>query len=116
MPTELTMNIYDEIKAERERQDQVWGGHERDDRHNAIDWIGYIAKHSAKAAGGSVEILDEGHWWTCRMTVDGNGTSPFRRQMIRVAALAVAAIESFDRRAAETERIAERLRANRGGA
>ncbi len=107
------MSIYDEIRAERERQDEAWGGPGHDDGHSALDWIGYIANHAARASGGSVEIVDEGHWWACRMTVNGNGGSPFRRQMIRVAALAVAAVESFDRRAAESDRIAARFRVDR---
>ena len=38
------MNIYDEIKAERVRQDSLWGGPEHDDTHNMIDWADFIAE------------------------------------------------------------------------
>lgn len=70
--------IYDQIKEERRIQDQKWGGIEHDDTHSSNDWVAYIAKHLGRAA-------------------DWDYTA-FRRHMIRVAALAVAAIEWVDRR------------------
>ena len=71
MPT-----VYEEIAAERAAQDAKWGGPAHDDTHFASDWIGYIIDHARRA-----------------FAVGG-----FRRQMIRVAALAVAAVESHDRK------------------
>jgi hypothetical protein len=68
------MSIYDEIQTERQRQDVKWGGASHDDTHIANDWANYIIDH-AKAA--------------C--------VSDFRTEMIKVAALAVAAIEAADR-------------------
>lgn len=72
--------IMEEILAEREYQDHKWGGDVHDDRHSSSDWIAYITKHLGKAVV----------WpWS--------GTRRFRDQMIRVAALAVAAAEWHDR-------------------
>jgi hypothetical protein len=67
-------SIYREIDDERAAQDAKWGGPEHDDGHCRGEWIGFIRGH--------LRMLD-------RRT--------FRRQMIRVAALAVAAIEAHDR-------------------
>lgn len=94
------MSIYDEIRTERIEQDKKWGGPAHDDHHTPLDWIGFIVRHAARALGGTVEVLDEGHWWTAKLTVDGNGETRglYRAQLVRVAALAVAAIEAFDRR------------------
>ena len=75
------MSIYDEIREERVRQYFKWGGLENDDKNSSNDWLAYIVKHAGR---GVMRPWDLGL---------------FRRQMIRVAALAVAAIEWCDRRA-----------------
>ena len=92
------MSVYDEIREEREEQDAQWGGAEHDDEHTRIDWIRFIAEHLGKALGGRVEVIDEVHWFTATISGSVGAMSEFRRQMIRVAALAVAAVESLDRR------------------
>ncbi|MCK5601943.1 hypothetical protein KAR91_08745 [Candidatus Pacearchaeota archaeon] len=76
--------IQTDIKEERRRQDSRWGGAEHDDTHSMVDWDNYIRGHSAKGVrdGGSGD------------------TDVFRYQMVRVAALAIAAIESVDRKRA----------------
>jgi hypothetical protein len=71
--------IIEEILAEREYQDHKWGGDIHDDRHTGHDWIAYMVKHLGRSI-------------THRMADD-----TFRTQMIRVAALAVAAAEWYDR-------------------
>ena len=68
-------DIYGEIEKERERQDHEWGGPNHDATHTSHDWITYLAKHVGKAVMWP--------WDKAR----------FRYQMVRVAALAVAAIE-----------------------
>lgn len=95
------MSVYDEIRVEREAQDAKWGGATHDDRHVPTDWLRFIAEHLAKALGCKAEILDEVHWFTVRISGSVDGMPAYRRQLIRVAALAVAAIESHDRRAAQ---------------
>jgi len=73
------MSIYEEIAEERKRQDALWGGPDHDDRHHPNDWILFIVDHAMRA-------FHDPH-------------KNFRTQMIRVAALAVAAIETADRHA-----------------
>jgi len=71
--------IIEEILAEREYQDHKWGGDVHDDRHSSHDWVAFITKHLGKAVC----------WpWS---------GDRFRTQMIKVAALAVAAAEWHDR-------------------
>ena len=74
------MSIYDEIAAERKKQDEKWGGPNHDDTHDSYDWIAYVTKHMGKA------VL-----WPFDQSI-------YRKQMVCVAALAVAAIESIDRK------------------
>lgn len=72
--------IFEEIEAERIRQDAKWGGPQHDDEHtNPKDWGWFIEQQ-----------LWEGT----------NNPEKFRQQLVRVAALAVAAIEVEDRKAA----------------
>lgn len=75
----ITTRIYDEIREEREAQDKKHGGPENDDKYNSNDWVAFIAKHAGQAMRRP---------WNRKV---------FRRQMIRVAALAVAAVEWCDR-------------------
>ena len=73
--------ICHEIKLERWRQIEEFGGPVHDDLHSDREWCGLIQRHNRRA-------------------VDGKTRDDFRTQMIRVAALAVAAIEAFDRKKA----------------
>ena len=77
------MSIYEEIRKERCRQDEEWGGSNHDDSHKMFDWIAYLTKHTGKA------VLWDGHY--------KDRIIRFRNQMIRIAALAIAAIEWVDR-------------------
>ena len=72
-------NIGYEIGLERARQDKQWGGPEHDDSHDALDWSRYIKKFLGKAENC---IFGASDW---------NG---YERNMVKVAALAVAAIQS----------------------
>lgn len=76
--------IFQEIQAERIYQDEKWGGSEHDDQHEANDWIAFIICWTGKA----FHCCEE-HPINLRM---------FRQNMIKVAALAVAAIEWVDRK------------------
>ena len=85
--------VYDEVLAERCAQDAEHGGPETDDRHSLNDWIAIAARHLGLATNDkAVET-----------------PSRFRRQMIRLAALAVAAVESFDRKRTAGPRTPEQL-------
>lgn len=70
------MSILQEILNERGRQDDKWGGPEHDDQHPLADFVDFIEGYAAKAR---------------------DGDEP-RRRLIQVAALAVAAVESMDRK------------------
>ena len=68
-----------EVRRERFMQDGQWGGPKHDDTHNSHDWLVYIIRYSGRA------VL----WpWDKEL---------FREQMVKVAALAVAAIQWCDR-------------------
>ncbi len=69
--------IYVEVANERLRQDRVWGGPNNDDKNKQAEWIKWIVEYS--------------------MGVGRANGRDFRRRMIQVAALAVAAVESQDR-------------------
>jgi hypothetical protein len=68
-----------DILNERTYQDEKWGGPEHDDAETEENWQKYITEY-ANAQGRS-ESYD------------------FRKRMVKVAALALAAIESVDRKA-----------------
>lgn len=70
---------YGDVVAERQRQDAKWGGPEHDDQHSPDEWLGFIQEKWA----GAHESL----------TAD-----EYRYQLVQIAALAVAAIESLDRK------------------
>lgn len=75
-------DVVREIKAERQRQDRKWGGAEHDDEHLEHDWIAFIVRHAGRAVVWPRDL------------------PAFRAAMVKVGALAVAAIEWADRREA----------------
>jgi hypothetical protein len=75
----MRQDIFNEIEAERHAQDQKWGGPDHDDRHGSYDWVAFVARDLGLAV---TRPWDAGE---------------FRRRMLRVASLAVAAIEWADR-------------------
>lgn len=88
LPRERVMNVKQakimvEACEERIRQDKKWGGSEHDDLHSTHDWYDFIRSQ-----------VSENEPFRHNRT-------EFRRRMVKVAALAMAAIESFDRRFAQ---------------
>ena len=79
---EGALSVYDEIAAERERQDAKWGGPDHDDGHGWHEWIDWMVEHASKAYSPNN---------------DEESYANARRRYIEVAALAVAAVESMDR-------------------
>ena len=73
--------ILDEVRNERMVQDEKWGGDRFDDLHSISDWVALLTRHTGLAVNDGVTPTDR-----------------FRKQMIRVAALSIAAVESFDRK------------------
>lgn len=66
-----------DIGVERAKQDIKWGGPEHDDRHSVLDWVGFIATQLEK-------VMKPG--------------ADFNQRMIKIAALAIAAMESRSRK------------------
>lgn len=71
------LRALDDILKERDKQDEQWGGPEHDDRHFNSDWTGYM--------GYQARRLHE-------------DPTLSRDRFVKIAALALAAIESIDRR------------------
>jgi hypothetical protein len=77
--------IFTEISVERERQRSLkWGGNtDKFDAENSMnDWVAYITTYAGRATNAMRNLKD-----SCE----------FRPNMIKVAALAVAAIEAYDK-------------------
>lgn len=75
---ECQQNIINEIKAERDYQDKKWG-YEFDDKNTLNDWATYINIYLAKATAMGIQKEEQ------------------RKMLVKVATLAVAALETFDR-------------------
>ena len=75
----MRADIFAEIDDARCAQDEKWGGPEHDDAHGSYDWIAFVTRATGLAVTRP---------WDAR---------EFRRRMVSVAALAVAAIEWVDR-------------------
>jgi hypothetical protein len=78
-----------DVVYEREQQDEKYGGVEHDDLHNPNDWIVLVTRYASDAAARPACNDD----WT------EDDAARFRKNMVRAAALAVAAIEYIDRQA-----------------
>jgi hypothetical protein len=73
--TTATNHVYSEVCEERKRQDMLWG-QRFDDLHNTgSDWLVLI--------GDQIEQI--------------NDPPSFRERLVKIAALAIAACESYDR-------------------
>ncbi len=78
----MTDAIFDEIRDERRVQDRQWGGPAHDDARTRSEWVALLARHVGLAVDdGEPDVSDR-----------------FRKQMVRVAALAVAALEAHGRK------------------
>lgn len=71
-----------DVLLERHRQDEQWGGPAHDDTHDEDEWAGYIEYQVRKI---------------------NRSEGPEREAFVKIAALAVAAIQSIDRLAAMDE-------------
>jgi hypothetical protein len=78
--------VLNEVAAERGRQDARWGGKNHDDWHTTAEFAQWIQDYAGWARMKSLQME----------------RAQARRRLIQVAALAVAAIESMDRRGLTT--------------
>jgi len=79
--------IIQELRTENERAHAIWGGPEHDDQHDQHDWTRYIMVYLGKLSKDNVP--DE----------------YYRECMLKIANLAVASIESLDRKNPEAKGI-----------
>lgn len=82
--------VFKQIAVERERQDRQWGGHDHDDEHERPHWLNFIDEHKARAKKA---ISRQTGQREARPDLD-----EYRKQLVEIAALAIAAIESHDRK------------------
>lgn len=82
--------VLEDIIKERIKQDAQWGGPSHDDKHDASDFFGFITDQIEKFQ------VDEQNADVCDAT--------YRERMIKIAALAVAAVQSLDRHTQRTQR------------
>lgn len=71
-----------DVATERHWQDAKWGGPTHDDGHNQMDWYGFVHRRLE----------------TLLLAVFRRNNSALRKTWIEIAALAVAAVESIDRK------------------
>jgi hypothetical protein len=87
--------VLSEVTRIRDAQDRQWGGVAHDDHNEPWDWVAYIIK----SLGRSIVYPP-----TTKVALGS-----FRQELVKVAALAVAAIQSIDRHI-EREALSTRLR------
>jgi hypothetical protein len=80
--TNQVISLLAEVSAERVRQDEKWGGAEHDDHHSTADFASFIDNYLSKARAAS----------------ENGNDAEARKRFIQVAALAVAGVESLDRK------------------
>ena len=83
--TEMTENMYnilDEIRQERVKQTARWGGADEDAKNNSpSDFVLYITSYATRWFKGGLPP---------------HNTSEYRENMVKVATLALAAVEAYD--------------------
>lgn len=84
--------ILESIVDERWRQDQKWGGREHDDTHSVEDWERLIIRHSYRLTEGPTVLAGS-----------RTAAKDYRERLIKIAALAVAAVQAWDRKQAPGE-------------
>ncbi len=85
------LDVQGEVQKERERQDSIWGGEDHDDEHELQDWFSFINTQLFK--WGLRYFLPAGY----------SEESEARKRLIQIAALAVAGVESIDRKVLREE-------------
>lgn len=82
---EQTEGVLAEVMGERARQDEKWGPQE----HSPVEWISILGEEFGEASRGA----NESHWGPSTTA----SLAEYRKEMLEVAAVAVAAVEALDR-------------------
>ena len=90
MDSDLTLDVaIQDVCDERARQDAKWGGPDHDDGHDSQDWAQFI------------EYQTHAIPYEANLAIDREEYDAIvRRRFVKVAALAVAALQSIDRKQA----------------
>jgi len=86
--------IIDAIDFERLRQDEQWGGPEHDDKHEFMDWFVFIDKQFTRGIDAQDICFDS----------EESKRAYIKDKLVKIAALAVAALESMDRQEVAQEK------------
>ena len=84
-----TVNVLINIEGERHKQDRKWGPQ----NHSPIEWMAILGEEYGEAQKEALEH----HWAGTHYPVDEFRLIRLRAELVQVAAVAVAAIESLDR-------------------
>jgi hypothetical protein len=101
---EVTVKLMQEVGAERARQDAQWGGPSHDDTHNLTDWYQYI-EHQLLRSNDDVRTyaltrVKEGEFRDPTPEESAAMDQLGRVRLVKIAALAIAAVQSLDRKEA----------------
>ena len=88
--------IYDAISAERDRQDAQWGGPSHDDEHDPTDWLDFI-EYQGEFLADAWDLLGNGDF----VDEEPQAIQGIRERFIKIAALALAGLESWERKASD---------------
>lgn len=83
-----TQRVLLHVLGERERQDDKWGAQ----NHPQMTWLGILAEEFGEAAKEANELHFRSEW-----VGNADVRQRLRQELVQVAAVAVAAIESLDR-------------------
>lgn len=84
-----TASVLIHVEAERHKQNSKWGPQ----NHAPIEWMAILTEEVGEASKEALEY----HWQGKHYPVDEFRLIRLRAELIQVAAVAVAAIESLDR-------------------
>lgn len=85
----LTFQVTDEVQHERRQQVKKWGQQD----HTPLEWLAILVEEVGEAQKEALEH----HWEGKHYPSDPERLGRLRSELIQVAAVAVAAIESLDR-------------------
>jgi len=85
--------IFEEIKKERQNQDIKWG----EQNHKPVEWMAILTEEVGEVSKEALEAHFKKCYW------DAENLKNYREELIQVAAVAVAMVESLDRNSKKKE-------------
>lgn len=99
-PDKMKLHIMADIGKERLAQDRQWGGPEHDDQHHEYDWLNFMGHQADRIS--EILVVNSHYGFSDQNPVlrlcSPVGYELTRQHFIKIAALAVAAVESMDRK------------------